>query len=53
FSTALSIARDFLGKDEIIVKKIRKDNCMYYSVKGCYESLKYILEILIVRDLEK
>ncbi|PON83360.1 Glycosyl transferase [Trema orientale] len=53
FSTALSIARDFVGKDEVLVRKIKKDKCMYYAVKECYESLKYILEILIVRDLEK
>ncbi|EXC11740.1 Putative callose synthase 8 [Morus notabilis] len=53
FSTALSITKDFVGKDETLVRKIKKDKCMYYAVKECYESLKYILEILIVRDLEK
>jgi callose synthase len=26
---------------------------MYYAVKECYESLKYILQILVVGDLEK
>ncbi|KAK9269020.1 hypothetical protein L1049_000788 [Liquidambar formosana] len=53
FSTALSIARDFIGKDEILFKKIKKDEYMYCAVKECYESLKYILEILVVGDLEK
>ncbi|MBA0771153.1 hypothetical protein Gotri_019667 [Gossypium trilobum] len=53
FSTALSIARDFVGKDEKLFKRIRKDEYMYFSVKECYESVKYILEVLIVGDLEK
>ncbi|KAM7266925.1 hypothetical protein ACFE04_009091 [Oxalis oulophora] len=53
FSTALSIAKDFVGKDEILFRKIRKDNYMLCAVKECYESLKYILEILVVGDLEK
>ncbi|XP_050220253.1 putative callose synthase 8 isoform X2 [Mercurialis annua] len=53
FSTALSIARDFVGKDEILLWKIKKDKYMYSAVKECYESLKYVLEILIVGDLEK
>ncbi|GMI65572.1 glucan synthase-like 4 [Hibiscus trionum] len=53
FSTAVSIARDFVGKDEKLFKRIRKDEYMYFSVKECYESVKYILEILIVGDLEK
>ncbi|KAL6283334.1 hypothetical protein ACE6H2_014263 [Prunus campanulata] len=53
FSTALSIAKDFMGKDEILVRKIKKDEYMYCAVKECYESLKYILEILVVGDLEK
>lgn len=42
-----------MGKDETLVRKIKKDKCMHYAVKECYESLKYILELLIVRDLEK
>ncbi|XVF79206.1 hypothetical protein PTKIN_Ptkin14bG0201900 [Pterospermum kingtungense] len=53
FSTALSIARDFVGKDVKLFKKIRKDEYMYFSLMECYESVKYILEILIVGDLEK
>ncbi|GAV78689.1 Glucan_synthase domain-containing protein/FKS1_dom1 domain-containing protein [Cephalotus follicularis] len=53
FSTALSIARDFAGKDEILFRKIKKDKYMYCAVKECYESLKYIFEILVVGDLEK
>ncbi|KAK3198514.1 hypothetical protein Dsin_021929 [Dipteronia sinensis] len=53
FSTALSIARDFVGKDEILLRKLRKDKYMYCAVKECYESLKYIIEILVVGDLEK
>ncbi|CAK7351703.1 unnamed protein product [Dovyalis caffra] len=53
FSTALSIARDFVGKDEILFRKIKKDKYMNCAVKECYESLKYVLEILIVGNLEK
>ncbi|XP_052206358.1 putative callose synthase 8 isoform X2 [Diospyros lotus] len=52
-STALSIANDFVGKDKKLYRKIRKDNDMYCAVKECYESLKYILEILVVGDLER
>ncbi|KAF9621859.1 hypothetical protein IFM89_028447 [Coptis chinensis] len=53
FSIALSMARDFVGKDEKLLKKIRKDNFMYLAVKECYESLKYILQVLVVGELEK
>ncbi|KAF5950988.1 hypothetical protein HYC85_012981 [Camellia sinensis] len=53
FSTALSIARDFVGKDGNLHRKIRKDNNMYCAVKECYELLKYILEILVVGELER
>ncbi|KAF9672669.1 hypothetical protein SADUNF_Sadunf11G0067200 [Salix dunnii] len=53
FSTALSIARDFVGKDEILFRKIKKDKYMYCAVKESYESLKYVLEMLIVGNLEK
>jgi callose synthase len=49
----LSIAKDFEGKDEVLFRKIKKDKCMYYAVKECYESLKNILEILVVGNLEK
>ncbi|KAJ8755066.1 hypothetical protein K2173_016646 [Erythroxylum novogranatense] len=53
FSTALSIARDFVGKGDSLFKKIKKDKYMYSAVKECYESLKDILEILVVGDQEK
>ncbi|XP_028112795.1 putative callose synthase 8 isoform X1 [Camellia sinensis] len=53
FSTALSIATDFVGKDGNLHRKIRKDNNMYCAVKECYELLKYILEILVVGELER
>ncbi|KAK6229181.1 hypothetical protein SCA6_018132 [Theobroma cacao] len=53
FSTALSIARDFVGKDKKLFRKIRKDEYMYSALKECYVSVKSILEILIVGDLEK
>ncbi|CAI0409346.1 unnamed protein product, partial [Linum tenue] len=52
-STALSIAQEFVGKDESLFRKIKKDKYMHCAVKECYESLKYVLEILIVGDLEK
>ncbi|KAK2976918.1 hypothetical protein RJ640_006426, partial [Escallonia rubra] len=38
---ALSIAKDFVGKDSTLLKKIKKDDYMYFAVKECYESLKY------------
>ncbi|KAF8408909.1 hypothetical protein HHK36_004979 [Tetracentron sinense] len=53
FSTALSIARDFVGKDENLFKKIKKDDHMYCAVKECYESLQHILGVLVVGDLER
>lgn len=53
FSTALSLAGNFVGKDEKLFRRIKKDKYMYCAVIECYESLKYILEILIVGDLEK
>ncbi|KAL0362554.1 UNVERIFIED_CONTAM: putative callose synthase 8, partial [Sesamum calycinum] len=53
FSVALTMARDFVGKNDNLVKKIRKDNYMYLVVTECYESLKYILDILVVGDQER
>ncbi|KAK3013532.1 hypothetical protein RJ639_008355 [Escallonia herrerae] len=50
---ALSIAKDFVGKDSTLLKKIKKDDYMYFAVKECYESLKCILEVLVVGDLER
>ncbi|GLU17718.1 hypothetical protein SLE2022_340740 [Rubroshorea leprosula] len=52
-STALSIATNFVGKDKVLFRKIKKDEYMYSAVKECYESLKCILEVLVVGDLEK
>ncbi|KAH7834770.1 hypothetical protein Vadar_019584 [Vaccinium darrowii] len=48
FSTALSIASNFVGKDENIYRQIRRDNEMNCAVKECYETLKYILEMLVL-----
>ncbi|KAH6785388.1 hypothetical protein C2S51_037843 [Perilla frutescens var. frutescens] len=53
FSTALSIARDFVGTYDNLLKKIRKDNYMYMVVIECYESLKEILDYLVVGDMER
>ncbi|XP_042489726.1 putative callose synthase 8 isoform X2 [Macadamia integrifolia] len=53
FSTALSMARDFVGEDENLFKKIKKNSYMYCAVKECYELLKNILDFLLVGDLEK
>ncbi|KAK9085808.1 hypothetical protein Sjap_026219 [Stephania japonica] len=53
FSTALSIAEEFSGNDEILYRKLQKDHYMFSAVKECYELLKGILDILIIRDLEK
>ncbi|KNA15478.1 hypothetical protein SOVF_097910 [Spinacia oleracea] len=53
FSTAMSIAKEFLGKDEDLIKKIKRGSLMYYAVKECYKSLKYILGIIAVGELEK
>ncbi|KAK4487202.1 hypothetical protein RD792_006522 [Penstemon davidsonii] len=52
-STALSVARDFVGKYDNLLKRITKDNYMYLVVTECYDSLKYILDILVVGDLER
>ncbi|XP_057451528.1 putative callose synthase 8 isoform X2 [Lotus japonicus] len=53
FSTALTIAKDFEGKDEILARKITRDIYMFYAVRECYQLLKYVLEILIVGSMEK
>ncbi|CAJ1957834.1 unnamed protein product [Sphenostylis stenocarpa] len=53
FSTALTIAKDFEGKEETLVKKITKDKYMFYAVRECYQSLKYVLEILVEGSMEK
>jgi len=49
----LTIAKDFEGKEEILVKKITKDKYMFYAVRECYQSLKYVLEILVEGSMEK
>lgn len=50
---ALSVAKDFVGEDANLSKRITKDVYMYITVKECYDSLKYILDILVVGDLER
>ncbi|PIN16654.1 1,3-beta-glucan synthase/callose synthase catalytic subunit [Handroanthus impetiginosus] len=52
-STALSIARDFVGKYDNLLKKIKKDNYMYLVVTECYDSLKFILDFLVVGEMER
>ncbi|XP_056172840.1 putative callose synthase 8 isoform X2 [Syzygium oleosum] len=52
-ATALCIAEDFVGKDENLYRKISKDKNMYYAVQECFESMKYIVELLAVGDTEK
>ncbi|CAK9177253.1 unnamed protein product [Ilex paraguariensis] len=52
-ATALNIARDFVGKDASLCRMITQDTHMYLAVTECYESLKYILDILVVGDLER
>ncbi|XP_042020484.1 putative callose synthase 8 isoform X2 [Salvia splendens] len=53
FSTALSIARDFVGTYSSLLKKIKRDKYMHMVVVECYESLKEILDILVVGDMER
>ncbi|KAK3424620.1 hypothetical protein EUGRSUZ_F01403 [Eucalyptus grandis] len=52
-STALSIAKDFVGKDENLYRKLRKDENMYCAVQECFESTKFIVELLAVGNTEK
>ncbi|KAL9257816.1 putative callose synthase 8, partial [Drosera capensis] len=52
-SMAVSIARDFVGKDEDLFNRIMNDVHMNYAVKECYESLMCILDSLVVGDIEK
>jgi callose synthase len=49
----MTIAKDFEGKEETLVRKISKDKYMFYAVRECHQSLKYVLEILIVGSQEK
>jgi callose synthase len=39
--------------EEALVRKISKDKYMFYAVRECYQSLEYVLEILIVGSQEK
>lgn len=50
---ALSIAKDFVGEDANLSKRIRRDVYMYIAVKECYDSLKDVLDILVVGDMER
>ncbi|GAA0169377.1 hypothetical protein LIER_23880 [Lithospermum erythrorhizon] len=52
-TTSLSIARDFMGTDASLLRRIKKDDFMYLVVIECYDLLKYIFEILLVGDLEQ
>ncbi|GAB2225119.1 hypothetical protein Droror1_Dr00005906 [Drosera rotundifolia] len=52
-STAVSIAWDFVGKDEDLFNCIMNDAHMNCAVKECYESLMCILDSLVVGDIEK
>lgn len=49
----MSIARDFSGKYESLLKRVRKDKYMYMVVVECYELLKHVLDILVVGDTER
>ncbi|XP_028551898.1 putative callose synthase 8 isoform X3 [Dendrobium catenatum] len=53
FSTAVNIARDYVGKYEKLYKKIKKDKYMFYAVKECYDTLNNIFNFLLIGDLEK
>ncbi|XP_021773953.1 putative callose synthase 8 [Chenopodium quinoa] len=53
FSTALSIAKEFDGKDEDLIQRIGRGSLMYFAVKECYKSLKYIFGIIAAGELEK
>ncbi|KVH93114.1 Callose synthase [Cynara cardunculus var. scolymus] len=50
---ALTVAKDFVGEDANLSKKIRRDVYMYIAIKECYDSLKYVLDILVVGDLDR
>lgn len=53
FSTAINMGRDFVGTYEQLLRKIEKDKYMYSAIQECYHSLKYILNALVVGELEK
>ncbi|KAL5989975.1 hypothetical protein ACLOJK_010870 [Asimina triloba] len=52
-SAAVDMVKEFIGKDDHLYKKIRKDSHMHSAIVECYETLKTILELLVVRELEK
>ncbi|XP_031477694.1 putative callose synthase 8 isoform X3 [Nymphaea colorata] len=52
-STAVDIAKNFIGTDRDLYKTIKKDVYMLSAVKECYESLKHIFNLLVVGDREK
>ncbi|CAN6446403.1 unnamed protein product [Victoria cruziana] len=52
-STAVDIAKDFMGTDRDLYRTIKKDVYMLSAVKECYDSLKHIVNLLVVGDREK
>ncbi|KAG0486461.1 hypothetical protein HPP92_008556 [Vanilla planifolia] len=53
FSIAVNVARDYVGNFENLYRKIKKDKYMFYAVKECYDTLKNILNFLVIGYLEK
>eukprot|EP01018_Ginkgo_biloba_P025952 Gb_32715 [translate_table: standard] len=50
---ALDMAKDFIGKDANIQKRIRADEYMRCAVEECYESFKHVLACVVVGEQEK
>ncbi|XP_020577252.1 putative callose synthase 8 isoform X3 [Phalaenopsis equestris] len=53
FSSAVNMARDYVGKHEKLSRKIKKDKYMFYAIKECYDTLKNVFNFLVVGDLDK
>ncbi|KAK8913562.1 putative callose synthase 8 [Platanthera zijinensis] len=53
FLSAVNMAREYVGKYEKLYQKVKRDKCMFYAVKECYDTLKYIFNFLVIGDLEK
>ncbi|KAL4198845.1 hypothetical protein AMTRI_Chr03g48090 [Amborella trichopoda] len=53
FQAVVDLAKNFIGKDKELYRKIRKDAYMFCAVKESFESLKCILDILVVGKRER
>eukprot|EP00249_Psilotum_nudum_P020969 c27917_g2_i1 orf=518-4456(+) len=50
---ALDMAKGFRGQDEELLRRINADEYMKCAVEECYQSLKHVLNVIVVGQTEK